>query len=208
MLARWRAEAERFNVSLSRLVTEIVDDSIRRNPTMPTPREESEMNLRLFKAKAEDLEEQLALAESTITQQKATIKDYEERWARSIPESVDPKTTGRLIEFFTKRRYVTYKDGIVTGSLIVEDGAAREKILASIKFLVASGLIVEEMNGWRWVIEPKVVRVPPPHKHGKKHGHGKMHGRPPTKYGTIIVTPAPGTQSDDVMEEARHAPIE
>lgn len=167
-----------------------------------------EMDLKSAKAEANELRKELTLAESIITQQKTTIRDYGERLTRSIPESVDPRTTGRLIELFTKRRYVTYKDGIVTGSLIVDDGATREKILASIKFLVASGLIVEEMNGWRWVIKPKVVRLPPPHKHGKKHKHGKMHGKPPMKHGTIIATSASGTQSGDVMEEAKYAPIE
>lgn len=171
MVARWKKEADRYGTSLSRFVTEVVDDAIRDNPSGLTPKEELERDLRASREEVKVLKERLDSAETTLKQAQGTIADYRQQLSRTVPTSVDTELTGMLIEHFIKRRVLPVDEVPDMVGISLNDPKDLARLHTSIGFLRAVGLVESTMFEWRWKggakrkIIPAAVRRRPARVH-------------------------------------------
>ena len=100
LVEKWREEAKRYGVPLSRFIVEMVDDSIRKNPAGMTPREELEKELNDVKTEMKQVKTRLESAEEALKQADTTMADYRSKLSDPLLSSEDAELTSRLIEMF------------------------------------------------------------------------------------------------------------
>jgi hypothetical protein len=150
MLGKWKSEAERYGVPLSRFIVETVDDSIRKNPAGVTPREALEKELNDTKAELKQSRARLESAEEALKRADVTIADYRAKLSGPILPSADAEFTSRLIELFLAEKVLNIDEIPERLSVELTDSKAVERLKSSVDLLKKAGLVESGMMEWRW----------------------------------------------------------
>ena len=150
MVEKWKAEADKHDMSLSNFVTEIVDDAMRKKSVGMTSREELEKKLnealsglKILKAKAES-------DDAALKRNDETIADYRRRLERTVPETIDPDVVSRIVfAFMEKPRILVEKIPEKVG-IDMNDREGMAKVREALDFLRAAGLVENRLFDWRW----------------------------------------------------------
>ena len=150
MVEKWKAEADLNDMSLSGFITEIVDDAMRKRSAGMTPREELEKRLVEAETELKALNEKLESADVALKRADETIADYRKRLERTVPEELDAGITSLLVTAFTKSRVILVEKIPESVGISLDDHEGMVKVLKSLNFLRASGLVENQMFEWRW----------------------------------------------------------
>ena len=151
MVEKWREEAKRYGVPLSRFIVEMVDDSIRKNPAGMTPREELEKELNDVKAEMKQVKIRLESAEKALKQADVTIADYRSRLSDPVLSPEDAELTSRLIEMFLTEKVLNVDEVPDRFGIKLDDMEAVNRLRSSVDLLKKAGLVETGMFEWRWI---------------------------------------------------------
>ncbi|MBE0518769.1 MAG: hypothetical protein IH630_06050 [Thermoplasmata archaeon] len=172
MIERWKSEAERFGVPLSRFIVETVDDSIRKNPAGITPREELEKELNDAKAEVKQLSARLEPLEEALKRADITIADYRSKLAEPVLPSADAELTSRLIELFLAEMVLNIDEVPETLGIKLTNSKDVARLQSSVELLKKAGLVESGMFEWRWTGGAKrKPRISPERRRGLKRVH-------------------------------------
>ena len=150
MVEKWKAEADLNDMSLSGFITEIVDDAMRKRSAGMTPREELEKKLVEALTELKVLKGKLESADVALKRADETIADYRKRLERTVPEELDAGITSQLVTAFMKSRTILVEKIPESVGIGLDDHEGMVKVLKSLNFLRASGLVENQMFEWRW----------------------------------------------------------
>ena len=151
MLVKWKSEAERFGVPLSRFIVETVDDSIRKTPAGVTPREQLEKELNDAKAELKAVRERLDSAEAALKRADVTIAEYRSKLTNPVLPSVETELTARLIEILITEKVLNTDEVPDRLNLDMTDKVSVNRLKASVDLLKKVGLVESGMFEWRWI---------------------------------------------------------
>ena len=151
MLEKWKSEAERFGVPLSRFIVETVDDSIRKNPAGVTPREALEKELNDAKVELKTVRERLDSAEGALKRADVTIAEYRSKLTNPVLPSVETELTARLIEILITEKVLNTDEVPDRLNLDMTDKVSVNRLKASVDLLKKVGLVESGMFEWRWI---------------------------------------------------------
>jgi hypothetical protein len=151
MLGKWKAEAERYGVPLSRFIVETVDDSIRKNPAGVTPRETLEKELNDAKAELKTVRERLDSAEAALKRADVTIAEYRSKLTNPVLPSAETELTARLIEILIAEKALNTDEVPDRLNLDMTDKVSVDRLKASVDLLRKVGLVESGMFEWRWI---------------------------------------------------------
>ncbi|MBU1159521.1 MAG: hypothetical protein KKE24_09345 [Candidatus Thermoplasmatota archaeon] len=172
MIERWKSEAERFGVPLSRFIVETVDDSIRKNPAGITPREELEKELNDAKAEVKQLSARLEPLEEALKRADVTIADYRSKLTEPVLPSADAELTSRLIELFLAEMVLNIDEVPETLGIKLTSSKDVARLQSSVDLLKKAGLVESGMFEWRWTGGAKrKPRISPERRRGLKRVH-------------------------------------
>ena len=150
MVEKWREEAKRYGVPLSRFIVEMVDDSIRKNPAGMTPREELEKELNDVKTEMKQVKNRLESAEEALKRADATIADYRSKLSDPVLSSEDAELTSRLIEMFLAEKVLNVDEVPDRFGIKLDDENSVNRLRSSVDLLKKAGLVESGMFEWRW----------------------------------------------------------
>ncbi len=172
MIERWKSEAERYGVPLSRFIVETVDDSIRKNPAGITPREELEKELNDAKAEVKQLSARLEPLEEALKRADVTIADYRSKLAEPVLPSTDAELTSRLIELFLAEMVLNIDEVPEALGIKLTNSKDVARLQSSVELLKKAGLVESGMFEWRWTGGAKrKPRISPERRRGLKRVH-------------------------------------
>jgi len=158
MLTKWRTEADRFGMSLSGFLVEVIDDAMRRSPSGLTPREKVEKELIQATSDLQAVRMQRDSFRSRLEDSEATIARYRESLEDVLSYVPDEKMQEKVVSLFLKhRRWRTDEFMRVMG---VDSGKPEElsKLQGTIEHLKRIGLVEGDFGEWRWL--GGVKRIP------------------------------------------------
>lgn len=150
MVAKWKAEADQRDMSLSSFIMEIVDDALRKKSVGMTPREELEKRLNESLSELKVLKGRVESADVALKRADETIADYRKRLERTVPEGLDAGITSQLVTAFMKKRTILVEDIPGKVGIDLNDNEGWVKIRGSLNFLKAAGLVENRLFDWRW----------------------------------------------------------
>jgi hypothetical protein len=151
MLAKWKTEAERYGMSLSGFLVEVIDDAMRRNPAGLTPRDKVEKELSQATSDLQAVRMQRDSMRSRLEGSEATIARYRESLEDVLSYVPDEKVQKKVVSLFLKRG--TWQIDDFTGEAGVDAGKPEElsKIQRTIEHLKRIGLVEGDFGTWRWL---------------------------------------------------------
>jgi len=173
MVEKWKAEADLNDMSLSGFITEIVDDAMRKRSAGMTPREELEKRLVEAETELKILKGKLESADVALKRADETIADYRKRLERTVPEELDAGITSQLVTAFMKSRTILVEKIPESVGIGLDDHEGMVKVLKSLNFLRASGLVENQMFEWRWKVGK--YKHKPRHRLGRHYKHKPSH---------------------------------
>jgi hypothetical protein len=160
MVEKWKAEADKHDMSLSSFITEIVDDAMRRKLAGVTPREELEKRLNESLSELKVLKGKLESADVAQKRADETIADYRKRLERTVPEELDAGITSQLVSAFMKKGTILVEEIPEKAGIDLNDHEGMVKIHLSLNFLKAGGLVENRVFDWRWKGATYKPRIP------------------------------------------------
>ena len=162
MVAQWKAEAERYGMSLSRFLVEVVDDAIRKNPSGLTPRDEIKADLAKVSSELASLRSEKESLQSLLRQTEASVASYRESLYTLAEHTHDETMLSNLIGLFKKRRVRRVEEVPAALGIDATDGAAMSRLEDGIGYLKKLGLIEGDFDELRCTIgKRKTLKVPP-----------------------------------------------
>jgi hypothetical protein len=172
MIEKWKSEAERYGVPLSRFIVETVDDSIRKSPTGMTPREELEKELNDVKVEMNQLKARLKSAEEALKRADVTVAEYRAKLSEPLLSPADAELTSRLIEMFLAEKVLNVDEMPERLGIKLTDKKAVGRLRSSVDLLKKAGLVESGMFEWRWTGGAKrKPSISPKKRRGLKRVH-------------------------------------
>lgn len=178
MLAKWKADAERYGMSLSSFLVEVVDDAMRRNPSGCTPREKLEKDLSEATSQLDIVRKNRDSLGSLLKESEATVARYRESLEDVAGQVPDEKFQQRVVSLFLKRGLWRVDDFAREMGIVVGNEKEMNKLQGEVDHLKRVGLVEGDFGEWRWLGGVKrKPRVPPE----VRRRHRKLHKRLPAR---------------------------
>ena len=155
MIEKWKSEAERYGVPLSRFVVEVVDDAIRKNPAGMTPREQLEQELEKLRNDYRLSLERIRLIETSLAERDATVAEYRTELSKpKRPEVGDiAYMMGPVLAHFKENESLRMDDAYDMFGFSPSDSKKLRSLKASMGLLISNGLVEKGIDEWRWIGE-------------------------------------------------------
>ena len=153
MLEKWKKEAERYGVPLSRYVIEIVDDAIRKNPAGMTPREQLEQELEKIKVDYKLALTRLRALEETLEERDTTVADYRSRLSKSEDLHFEDIRLmfGPVSDYLKENGTLKMNDVYEVFHFSPSNSKSLRALKDSIGLLKRMRLVEEGVDEWRWI---------------------------------------------------------
>jgi hypothetical protein len=151
MLAKWKTEADRFGMSLSSFLVEVIDDAMRRNPAGLTPREKVEKELSQATSDLQAVRMQRDSFRSRLEDSEATIARYRESLEDVLSYVPDEKVQKKVVSLFLKRGRWQIDDFMREAGADTGKAEDLSKIQRTIEHLKRVGLVEGDFGEWRWL---------------------------------------------------------
>jgi hypothetical protein len=159
MVKEWKVEAEKYGLSLSKFVVEVVDDALSKNPRGLTPREQLEAELNKAWAQITVLSIEVDQLREDNKRNDETIADYRKRLATpgAVPEE-SAEFVPLLAQLVQEEKVLPMDNARKMFGIGPADSEALRALGAAADALVSMGLVEKGMSEWRWVGGKKLKR--------------------------------------------------
>jgi hypothetical protein len=152
MLKKWKTEAERYGVPLSRYVVEVVDDAVRKNPQGMTPREQLEQDLEKIRVDYKLALARLKALEETLEERDTTVAEYRSRLTKSEDLHLEDIRLmfGPVSDYLRENGALKMNDVYEVFHFSPSNSKSLRSVKASIGLLKRMHLVEEGVDDWRW----------------------------------------------------------
>jgi hypothetical protein len=151
MLAKWKAQAERFGMSLSGFLVEVIDDGMRRNPAGLTPRDKVEKELIQATSDLQAVRMQRDSFRSRLEDSESTIARYRKALEDVFSYVPDEKVQKKVVSLFLRRGRWPVADFVGAAGVDTANAEDLSKIQNTIEHLKRIGLVEGDFGEWRWL---------------------------------------------------------
>lgn len=179
MLAKWRSEAERYGMSLSSFLVEVIDDGMRKAPSGLTPRQKLEEELSQATSDLKAVRMQRDSMRSRLEETEATIARYRESLEDVLSYLPDEKLQENVVSLFLKQMRWRIDDFTKAMSVDASKPEDLKKVQGTIEHLKRIGLVEGDFGEWRWLggYRSRKVRASPEVEKRRRKVHHKRLSR-------------------------------
>jgi hypothetical protein len=161
MAARWKEEAKRFGMPLSRYLVELIDDAMRRNPEGVSPRADLEKDLAKASTELASLRKENESLRALLAESEKSTASYRDSLFTVAEHSPDQDMLRRLIGLFESRRVWKVEQVPAALGLYVSDAEGMSKLDRALGHLKKIGVLEGDFEEVRCRIGAKKKAIVP-----------------------------------------------